>query len=252
MTCSLCNLEKPLIKKSHIIPDFMYKGLFCEKHFIHYTNLTSLNPSKRLPDGIYDQHILCKSCDNDLLGSLETYASKTFYSMGNYSENEKLTFESKKGDDGLTTIFIGNLDYKKYKLFLLSILWRAHISKHPFFKVVNLGSYAERLRKMILTNDPGEEDDFEFALVLITPEEVVAKSIIEPRYLKDEGNSNYVFCINEIMYHFNISKYNKMPMFAKSYLGKDNIMQVAVPEKKIANEYFDAFLGKKIRLKKNK
>jgi hypothetical protein len=34
MKCKLCGNNKKLLKKSHIVPDFMYQNLFDEKHRI--------------------------------------------------------------------------------------------------------------------------------------------------------------------------------------------------------------------------
>jgi len=75
--CNLCQQDKKLIKKSHIIPDFLYRnsGVYNEKHQIHTISTQKFAKDGRfnlVPTGAYEGGILCKECDNDLFGSLET------------------------------------------------------------------------------------------------------------------------------------------------------------------------------------
>jgi hypothetical protein len=76
--CKLCLQEKQLIKKSHIIPDFMYKDLFDDKHAILLnTSNTKTRNTKILFNGEYEGNILCESCDGKIIGGIyENYASK--------------------------------------------------------------------------------------------------------------------------------------------------------------------------------
>lgn len=246
MICQLCLKDKILIKKSHIIPNFLYKGLFDEKHKIINVNLNNLNVKSFLQTGFNDSDILCADCDNVLISKHERYASNTIF--GNH---ENLDIETFAGNAILVPyIRFKNLDYNSIKLFFLSILWKSHISKNTFFKEVDLGAkYSEQLRQMILNNNAGREDNFE--VVLIRPEtdgSRPTKSIVAPRRIKDKGNTAYVFHINEIMYHFNISPHNKMSIFNTGIIKKDGILDIAIIKNVFAKGYFDSYMGKKIRL----
>jgi hypothetical protein len=53
-----------------------------------------------------------------------------------------------------------NIDYASFKLFMLSILWRASVTTHSFFKHVSLGPHEEVIRHMILNRDAGEAQDY--------------------------------------------------------------------------------------------
>lgn len=46
--------------------------------------------------------------------------------------------------------------YDRFRLFHLSILFRASVSSNPTYTQVNLGGHEERIRKMLLNIDPGE------------------------------------------------------------------------------------------------
>jgi len=252
MICKLCLEEKPLLKKSHIIPNFMYKGIFGQEKKIVQINTDNLEKKSTLFSGIYDKNILCSSCDNEIIGKLETYASLILYGHGNPNKRKHIRTERIKAPDGLLSIRFHNLDYTKMKLFFLSILWRSHISKQDFFKAVDLGNYQEKLRKMILNNDAGNDDDFEVVLAAIESDgSRPYRSIIDPRRMTLEGNTWYVFHINQVFYHFNVSSYNKMPIFEKGIIKKDGVMDVAVLSNQFARGYFDSFVGKSIYVKNN-
>ena len=64
-------------------------------------------------------------------------------------------------------IVIDGIDYTRFKLFQLSILWRASVSTLEFFKMVSLGPREDTLRTMILSDDPGSPDTFGCAVTFI-------------------------------------------------------------------------------------
>jgi hypothetical protein len=57
-------------------------------------------------------------------------------------------------------ITIEGIDYARFKLFQLSILWRASVSTLEFFRLVSLGPHEERLRQMLSACDPGSPEEF--------------------------------------------------------------------------------------------
>lgn len=250
MICKLCLEDKLLIKKSHIIPNFMYRGLFDAKHKLNYVNFLNPNLITPISDGLYDENILCAKCDNEILGKIETYVSIMIYG-GNPGKNKISEFKKTKNTDGLVSVHINNIDYLKTKLFLLSILWRSHISKHPFFQEIDLGPHAEKLRKMIIHDDAGHEHQYESAIAILkqNPSRPY-KSIVRPKRLKLDLNTIHVFYINGLMYHFNISPINKLSIFEKGKVCKDNSMKIALLEGDYADGYFDQYLGKNIFSKK--
>jgi len=246
MICNLCLEDKALIKKSHIIPNFMYKGLFDQMHKIKYVNLENLSTIKSLSDGLYEGNILCNNCDNVLLGKLETYVSIILYG-GNPGKEKIPEFRMTQGKDRIKAVDISNIDYTTTKLFLLSILWRSHISSLPFFKDIQLGPYSEKIRKMILTNNAGEEDEMETAIVYLKHDKSrTFNSVVQPRRLRFNHNAMYVFYINGILYHFNMSQINKLSLFTKGGVKKDRTMKIAMLEGEMANSYFDQYMGRTI------
>lgn len=243
--CKLCLEEKILVKKSHILPEFMFKEFFDEKHKMIVTNI-SLENKKLIPTGFYDQYILCLNCETKVISQYESYASQYFYT----TNKSKLQFDVNIISQEIVDVQVSNIDYRRFKLFLLSILWKASISKHYFFQSIKLGMYEEILRKMIINDDPGEEYDFMNFIVIARNKYLPLKMGVDPKRLKSSnGNTAYAFFISGIFYYFNISPQNVPDYFYKTCLKKNNTLNIAVVEGKLAEEFFDCFTNKKLRLK---
>lgn len=249
MICQLCLQEKKLLKNSHIIPNFLYKGLFDQKHKIVSVNLHDYSEKKFHQTGLKDSNILCAECDNGIISMYERYASNTIF--GDY---KKCDIEVFNGDHiAIPYIRFKNLDYHLIKLFFLSILWKSHLSKNSFFSEVNLGvKDAEKIRQMLLARDGGPEDLFEVVLIKPAASSRITQSMIAPICLNSEGSTYYVFHINEIMYHFNISQHNKMAIFNAGIIKKDGMLDLGIIEGEFAEKYFDSFTKKKITYNSNR
>ncbi|MGQ1947730.1 hypothetical protein ACT3CD_11590 [Geofilum sp. OHC36d9] len=207
--CKLCNEEKPLIKKSHIIPNFMYKDLYDENHRIR--KFDAIEKSKGIdkvskpPTGEYEGGILCKECDNEKIGQFESYLSKILTNP-NIPEDQKPKCEKITNDTGVEFTRVTNIDYKSVKLALLSILWRASISNRPMFNEVDLGPLGEKIRKMIDSETPSNDKDISIVVMSWHNDDKTAKDIIaQPRRHKKDGKTHYSFIIGGYIVIFYIS-----------------------------------------------
>ncbi len=251
MQCKLCLQEKPLIKKSHIIPDFMYKGLFDSKHKIAQKDFVN-NRESFPPTGIYDRYILCANCDNNVLGGYETYAAKELFkpSMHEFIHNIKEIFNHHNRNIDLK---ISKLHYQSAKLFLLSILWRASISKHPFFKFVDLDIISsEQIRKMLLTGFACQSDLFEIIIQIFLPDGTRPYfSVGAPRMIPfEENQSYYTFIINSFLFFFNVSNdSNKNAIFENGYINENGDFTLFILTDNIARDIFDGLMGRNINYK---
>lgn len=149
MSCALCLQNKPLCK-SHIIPEFFYKPLYDDTHRMWALSATPGTPIKRPRKGIYEK-LLCKDCEQ-LFGAWESYGCQVL-----------------KIDRWQASPFgrlFSGIEYKRFKLFEMSLLWRAAVSKHPDFRQLQLPrKRKEQLRKMLLSANPGDALDFACALL---------------------------------------------------------------------------------------
>lgn len=206
--CRLCLKEDKLVKKSHIIPKFLYKGLglFNDKHKLNVYNKIDSELEfilKHPSDGDYESDLLCSKCENLISGKYETYASKVI--LGGLEKKQRIEIINYIKEDGLTFTKVSNLDCNKFKIFALSILWRASISTRPVFKSVNLGeSNEERLREIILNNKTLNNDEFPIFLSTYLNDSTLSKDlIVQPQKKKThDGHIFYRFIIGGIVYHF--------------------------------------------------
>jgi hypothetical protein len=189
--CCLCGLEKQLIK-AHIIPRKLYEPI--REASIDeppsnqvpriYVVGTKQKP-KQSQSGIYDSSILCRECDGDLIGVWDNYG-QTFLLSPSFAENYLADNVGK-----FAAYRVKEFDYKQIKLFFMSILWRAAITSDQFFSQIKLGSWEEKLRKMILAQDPGNENDF--SIVLFKYEGALNEIMQNPTKQKQDGVNYYRF-----------------------------------------------------------
>jgi hypothetical protein len=158
MTCQLCRQDIPLID-AHIIPRpfFRPEGPSGAPKFL--SNTDGSYP-KRAPIGIYDPGILCAKCDGRI-GRWDEYGVELFI-----QSLDAFTPVIEHGD--LVAFQRDTFDYSRLRLFVLSVLWRAHLSSHEMFRRVDLGERADRLREMVESDGPGDSREFSMALSAFT------------------------------------------------------------------------------------
>lgn len=167
--CALCLQTKPLCD-SHIIPEFCYKPTYDPIHRAKL--LPSLDCRELLiQKGIHD-HLLCENCER-LINDHEKYF-------------KALWFDSPTLPSTVTPpspITVSTFDYAHFKLFHLSVLWRAGATSASFFSAVSLGPYAEKLRQQLLTSDPGSEDVYPiFGIVIAYPDKTICYELVGGPY----------------------------------------------------------------------
>lgn len=206
-SCRLCGKEKRLIKKSHIIPDFMYRELYDKKHRI-YTLIVDAAKRKLVKKrfrftGEYQGGLLCKKCDNKLLGSFESYGSKFLYG-GNFKKGEDLVMKDFVTADGLSFTEIQNASYEKLKLFLLSILWRCSISDREGFSEISLGEHEEIIRSMIYNTNGGLWDQFPVVIMTYLNDKQLPHDLIAhpQKRITSDGVEVFVLIISGFIYSF--------------------------------------------------
>jgi hypothetical protein len=203
--CHLCQKQKELIKKSHIIPRQFYHKMneAVDKHFGGvYTEEKSIRiyseeqKSKQQQSGLYVADILCKDCEQ-LLGKWDNYAQTLLLEKielinDNLSSNESGHIE------------VNEIDYDKLKLFFMSVLWRSSIVKDKsflmqydkdfkanetckFFEQIDLGEkWQKKLRNLLLQEQAGDENIF--SVLLFKYKGIEANSVQPPIRCRKEVN----------------------------------------------------------------
>lgn len=238
MVCKLCLSERNLIGKSHILPNFMYKDLFDDGHrMVKFTTQTP-NSKRSIPTGDYESDILCADCDNKIIGQLESYASSIFY-----GGNLPVKIENFVKPDGLEFTQVKGVDYNKFKLFLLSLLWRASISKRDFFKNVNLGPYEEKIRRMIHKSDPGCSEAYPCIITSYRKHDLPKEIIAEPKKIRLDNNVGYAFLINGFLYNFKITENEKTPWILEASINESGEFKVLHSTEDMAKRLLGSYFG---------
>lgn len=203
--CKLCGLSKPLLSKSHIIPEFMYSGFYDEHHRMYMVSSEELpkdHPQLTRPQsGQWECGILCQDCDSGIIGKYEDYARKLLFA-DKLPDSLKPSRELFNGPDGTVYNIFKNVDYKKFKLFVLSMAWKMGISSRPLFKDVRLGEEAEPLRRMIHEGNPKEPNEFPILLFSwINDKEFSTEYIFHPLKVQDKIGYRFSLPMKGIVYN---------------------------------------------------
>ena len=170
------------LAKSHIIPKSLYgDGLSqSEGPAQIITDKPGQHP-RRTRTGIYDKDIVCHACEARF-NPWDNYAYKL---LMNTEADDTLSRGNEIGG-----YVYNEVDYRLLKLFFLSLLWRAHHSRHSLFEGVDVGRKMERqLRELILAGHPGCADDF--TVVLARFDDELANGFLHPFHERYDGVGFY-------------------------------------------------------------
>lgn len=154
---------------------------------------------KQYQSGIFDSSILCSDCDG-ILGVWDGYVQRLL--INHSSKVENLPYAAKQNTNNRIDIF----NYNYLKLFFMSVLWRAGITKHHVFSKVDLGPWEEKLRKMISRKEPGSEKEFSVILCQYMGE--FSEIMIDPIKLKYKGVNYYRFRIPNYVFLIKVDQRN--------------------------------------------
>jgi len=214
MKCQLCLKDKQL-QNSHIIPEFCYKALYDGQHRFQVLKFIPEEKKLHLQKGIREK-LLCYECEQ-LLSPFEDHARRVFYGGQEFSFSVQEEMVRVKG-----------IDYRRFKLFQLSLLWRAGLSRHPFFKKIKLGPHEERLRGMLISGDPGEPHDYGCVLLgmVMQNHELMDEIIKAPDSLRSHGHRCFRFLLCGYLWIFVVSKHSSAFPYRDLFLSKDGKLVV--------------------------
>lgn len=193
MKCKLCLQEKKLIN-SHIVPEFFYKCTYSSSHKISVVSTGKISKEfLNLQKGLR-QRLLCEDCEQ-LFSAWEKYVREAIFGGTplKIMSNDRL-------------IKIDGLDYSKFRLFGLSLIWRASVSTNQFFENIDLGSHEEIIRKKLLQNEPGDENEYAIVLSAVKIDNApIIDLVMKPEELSENGFTYLRFFLGSFIWLFVIS-----------------------------------------------
>jgi hypothetical protein len=184
-SCRLCGTPGKLIL-SHVIPDFFIRSLQRQVPTGKSGQpqptsiMMSLRPGEeggQRQRGYWEKQsginetMLCAVCEGRF-SRYENYFRSFFYGknpspLKKVSVGKSVDLSSFVGLNpdilGVTAV---KLDYSQFKLFVLSLVWRASVAKGSFFEKISLGSQHEaRLAAMLNAENAGPDDQYAILMV---------------------------------------------------------------------------------------
>lgn len=196
-TCKLC-LNPATLCRSHIIPEFCYKPIYDAKHRAVVVNPKDPSDRGYAQKGVRSK-LLCQSCES-LINDRYEKPVKAYW----YDEDALAPFRAGK-DAG----WLINIDYSSFKLFHLSVLFRASVSAHPNYREVDLGPHEDRIRQMLLNREPGEEWQYPIMCSAVAGPRghVWDKLVGVARRIKQYGHWGYHFTFSGAQWMYLVSSH---------------------------------------------
>ena len=215
--CKLC-LKPSELKASHIIPEFVWKPIYDEKHRFISVNTSKESRNRFTQKGIYEK-MLCETCETRI-SKLEQYASQIMnYKIG------RPTFDREKG-----ILTFQSVDYAKFKLFQLSVLWRSSVASDSNFVQVKLGEHENLIREMILEGEPGKHYEFGCVMIgLISRAGIPMERVILPPLKHTKlGHVTYTFVFAGCQWNFVVSSHSNELREKGIFLEENGKLPVAI------------------------
>lgn len=196
----------------------MYRPLYDAKHRFHVLSSKYPSRNRREQKGLREK-LLCGDCEVQL-SRHERYVGRLF--------SGAVRVRSKRNGN---LVQIQGLDYFHFRLFGLSVLWRAGVSKQVFFEEVELGSHEEKLRELIAADDPGQPEQYGFFLAPIVANERDVKDLmVQPTHSRLGGQLCYRFVFGGLVWVFVVSSHRPPSEFRSAFPSREGTMLMLISE----------------------
>lgn len=194
MSCALCK-EDVELRNSHIIPEWVFRDLYDQKHRYNVLSTGPERPRPHEQKGLREK-LLCTRCE-------EQFSRYERYARGVVKGGEALTVTHHPG-----RIEIADIEYRMFKLFQMSVLWRAGVASHRMFSRVKLGPHQERLRLMLRRDDPGRQTDYPCLIFGVTAHgKSIPDFIDQPSPVRLDGLNCYRFIFCGLVWVFFVAQH---------------------------------------------
>src|SRR5712692_2496962 len=212
--CKLCKNEGQ-VRHSHIFPEFLYERSYDEKHRAISIWPQSYHNEQILQKGLRE-YLLCQGCETHL-SVFERYAAEVL-------RNLPSTAAHSPGD----IVWVPGVDYRKFKVFQMSLLWRASIARQEAFAAVQLGAHEDRVRRLIQSGNPGRPWEYGCLLGTLRGPGSLEGTIKFPGKLRIEGHFTYHFVCWDLIWFYVVSSHASSFPGQGSFLSEDGALPIMV------------------------
>lgn len=138
--------------------------------------------------------LLCSDCEHLINHDYEQPSVELWRRLAAHEDGIDSNWTHFTTPAGHACVLVEKVDYASFKLFLLSILWRASVSSRPEFHDVQLGPDEERVRRMLLERSPGTRCEFPCIIFLYKQPGV----IVQPIRQQLDGHLMYHFILTTV------------------------------------------------------
>lgn len=213
--CKLC-LSPADLQRSHILPEFVYRPFYDEKHRAFRFNRGS-SDWNYLQKG-FREPMLCRACEQFLNDHYEKPVKAVWYDGGALPETVPQA-----------EIRLTNLPMPAFQLFHLSVLWRASVSTLDVFSKVRLGPYEDIVRRLIYGSDVDAPSCSISATVLRLPSDGAPATALftQPFRARFADQIASIFVFGGCVWHYIVG--NRRPAVLADYeLAPDGTMVLPV------------------------
>lgn len=220
-TCALCLTHEEL-RNSHIIPEWIYEPLYGSKHRFIVGELVDdsgpaavYKPVQNHQKGLREQ-LLCQACEC-MLSDWEGHAKDVLFAR------RRITHHLEK-----TAIRIENVDYDKFRLFYLSLLWRMSMSTRTEFRDIQLGvNINEDLRQKILSSAPGDPSEFGCLICVFGDDNSNLRIMFLPQQANIKGKNIYYLVTPGFLWILTIGALSFDPIIAINMVKPTGVMRIS-------------------------
>jgi hypothetical protein len=208
-SCKLCGFDLPL-RRSHIIPEFLYAELYNAKRQMMAVRSTP-SPGLDWPQKGISEPLFCEGCEQHFNEHFE----KPFKAM--WVDAKPLPLQFMPGE--LCEL---SFDYRAFKLFHLSVLFRAGVSSDMMFQEAILGEHEEVLRDLVFRKDVGNPWQYPFFGYAVVHHETrkTIPMILPAEISEYEGHRCMALMYGGVQWWFSLS-FNRNREFERLGLRRD-------------------------------
>lgn len=198
-TCRLC-LEVKKLCKAHIIPKPYFDNLRAAKGQPLHKVFVDKTYSGKDYQGYIDTEILCQECDRDIIGKWDSYAIEFFRGASNWQYvNPPASIKA--------FFLVQDYEFEPLKLFFISLVWRASISKHPFYENINLGTFEHKAHQLLTNSDAGGVDDFTVFIEVSEPLNTLEFGDVTPFLHRVMAQPSPVVLSGTLFFRFHLNEF---------------------------------------------